>query len=91
MVMQSDVIPSSPEYFSTRAEDGYAIADAGLRRRIQRDHPDFPARIECRRAFLEQTLGIALPEEVLPLSNMAGIVPPYLLRPNLIFAMGEKR
>jgi hypothetical protein len=34
-----------------------------------------------------EVLGIELPEEVLPLSNMPAIVVPFLLRPNTVFAL----
>jgi hypothetical protein len=33
------------------------------------------------------TLGIDLPEEVLPLSNTPTIVPPFFLRPNTVIAL----
>jgi hypothetical protein len=87
MVIQSDVIPSSPVYFSTRMEDGFAIADHALRAEIQLGYPECYARIEQRREFIQTALGVALPDEVLPLSNMACLVPPFLLRPNLVFAL----
>ena len=87
MVMQSDVIPSSPVYSSTRMEDGFAIADHTLRAEIRAGYPGCYARIEQRREFVQAALGIALPDEVLPLSNMACLVPPFLLRPNLVFAL----
>jgi hypothetical protein len=32
-------------------------------------------------------LGFELPEELLPLSNIPGIVPPYLLNPKRIIAL----
>lgn len=86
MVFQSDVIPSSKDYFSTRMEDGYALADGALRARMKAEYPECWARCEARREFLRTGLGIELPEEVLPLSNMAGIVPPYLLRPELVLS-----
>jgi len=87
MVIQTDVIPSSPVFFSTRMEDGVAIVDGALREELQRRFPECYARCQARRRFVQETLGIALPEEVLPLSNMACIVPPYLLRPEQIFAL----
>ncbi|MBL8174053.1 MAG: hypothetical protein JNK48_05250 [Bryobacterales bacterium] len=86
MVLQSDVIPSSKDYFSTRMEDGYALADQPLRKRIAKEYPACLARCQARREFMSRQLGIELPEEVLPLSNMAGIVPPYLLRPELVLS-----
>ena len=87
MVMQVDVIPASPVYFSTRMEDGVAIADAGLRRQLQEQHPACFARCRQRRDFMIETLGIDLPEEALPLANMPAITPPFFLRPNMILAM----
>lgn len=87
MVIQTDVIPSSPVYSSTRMEDGVAIADQALRDELRRDFPECAARCDARRAFLAGTLGVQLPEEVLPLSNIACIVAPYLLRPERVFAI----
>jgi hypothetical protein len=87
MVIQTDVIPSSPVYFSTRMEDGVAIVDRALREELQRRFPECYQRCQDRRRFVQEVLCIALPEEVFPLSNMACIVPPYLLRPERIFAL----
>ncbi len=87
MVFQSDVIPSSSRYFSSRMEDGYAIADATLRQEIAQRFPDCATRCNARRHFLRQTLGIQLSDEVLPLSNLCGIVPPYLLTPRQIMVI----
>ncbi len=87
MIFQSDIIPYNEIYFSTRMEDGYVIADDGLRRRLQAHSPSCYDRCQKRRKFMTDTLGIELPEEILPLSNMAGILPPYLFAPNLILAL----
>lgn len=87
MAIQVDVIPSSPVYFSTRMEDGIVLADAALRRSLQAHYPACFARCQKRRAFMIDVLGIDLPEEVLPLSNIPTIVAPFFLRPNQIFAV----
>lgn len=87
MVLQVDVIPSSPRYFSTRMEDGVALADAALRHELAQRYPECYARCRSRREFMQQQLGLELGEEVLPLSNTATIVPPFMLRPNQFFAM----
>ena len=87
MAIQVDVIPQSPEYFSTRMEDGIVIADSELRSKLKEFAADCYERCQKRRAFMRDVLGIELPEEVLPLSNTCGIVPPFLLRPNLVFAL----
>ena len=87
MVVQTDVIPSSPVYSSTRMEDGVVLADAALRREILTQAPETYTRCQSRRAFMADTLGIELPEEVLPLSNIPAIVPPFFLRPTSVFAL----
>lgn len=87
MVFQTDVIPSNPAYFSSRMEDGLAIADAELRAGIAAQYPAAWARIQARRAFAIGTLGFPLAEEHLPLSNLFGIVAPFVLNPRLVFAI----
>ena len=89
MVMQVDVIPDSKTYFSTRMEDGVVLADEALRDALRKQFPACYARCQERRAFMTETLGIELPEDILPLSNIPGIVPPFFLRANLILAMEQ--
>jgi len=88
MAMQVDIIPSSPVYFSTRIEDGMILADAALRRALQADYPEAYARCRARRRFMIDTLGLEVSEDVLPVSNIPGIVPPFLFNPRLVFALG---
>ena len=38
-------------------------------------------RIEARRAFMQNALGIQVQDEVLPLSDLCGYLPPYLFSP----------
>lgn len=87
MVLQSDVIPASRTYSSTRLEDTFVIADLDLRLALRAEFPEVASRCDHRRAFMMGNLGIELPDEVLPLSNLCGIAPPYLLRPNLVLTM----
>lgn len=87
MVMQVDVIPSSPTYFSTRMEDGIAIADESLRKEINNKYPECYLRCMKRREFMINVLNMDLPEELLPLSNIAGIVPPFFLNHHQIFTL----
>lgn len=87
MVMQADVIPDSPAYFSSRMEDGFVLADTSLQQELRTSYPDCYARCLARRRFMCDTLGLPVSDDVLPLSNMAGIVPPYFLAPNTIFAL----
>lgn len=89
MAMQVDVIPSSSTYFSTRMEDGVVIADKDLQEKLRAQYPGCFARCVQRRQFMRNTLGIEVTDEVLPLSNMPAIVPPYFFRPNQILAMEQ--
>ena len=87
MGIQVDVIPQSSRYFSTRMEDGIVIADSELRGKLKTFAPDCYDRCQKRRSFMSDVLGIDLPAEVLPLSNTAGIVPPFFLSPNTVLAL----
>jgi hypothetical protein len=87
MVFQTDVIPSSKRYFSTRMEDGLAIAGTELRASLKTAYPAVMARIDARRQFAIEVLGLPLAPEHLPLSNTFGIVAPFLLRPHSVFAL----
>ena len=83
MAFQVDVIPATgTEYFTTNIEDGIALADATLRAALAERFPDAWDRIQRRRRFMADQLGIELHPEVLPLSNMAAHLPPYLLSPD---------
>jgi len=44
-------------------------------------------RVEARRAFMADVLGIRLKPEVMPLSNLAAAYPPFLLSPSQLLAI----
>ncbi|MEE9308961.1 MAG: hypothetical protein V3V57_15690, partial [Spirochaetia bacterium] len=75
MALQFDIITM------TDAEDGIALADKALRNEIVREFPSCWTRIQNRRAFLEEQLGIHPDEALLPLSNLQARVMPCLLSP----------
>jgi hypothetical protein len=80
MALQVDIIPATgTEYFTTNIEDGIALADAGLRAELATRYPQTWERIQARRRFMEDALGIALHPDVLPFSNIAAWLPPFLL------------
>ena len=83
MAFQVDVIPATgTDYFTTNIEDGIALADAPLRASLAERFPGAWNRIEQRRRFMADQLGIALHPDVLPLSNLPAHLPPFLLRPD---------
>jgi hypothetical protein len=84
MAVQVDVIPATHSpYFMSNIEDGIALADESLRRDFAARWPEAWSRIQARRAFMENSLGIRLKPDVLPFSNLAAHLTPYLLSPNL--------
>jgi hypothetical protein len=83
MALQVDIIAATgTEYFTTNIEDGVALADSSLRSAFADRYPDAWRRIQARRRFMAEALGITLHPDVLPLSNLAGFLPPFLLRPD---------
>ena len=90
MAFQVDVIPATgTDYFTTNIEDGIALADDELRARFAAGYPEAWSRIEARRAFMRDRLGIRLKPEVLPFSNIPAWLPPFLLRPGLAMTMAS--
>jgi hypothetical protein len=88
MVMQVDIIPATGgPYFTTNIEDGIALADASLRARLAATFPDLLDRVGRRRVFMRDVLGIDLHPDVLPLSNIPAVLPPFLLRPDRVMAL----
>jgi hypothetical protein len=83
MALQVDIIPATgTDYFTTNIEDGIALADAGLRDALADRYPDTWRRIEARRRFMADALGIVLHADVLPFSNIPAYLPPFVLRPD---------
>jgi len=80
MAIQVDVIPATGgPYFTTNIEDGIMLLDTEGRSEFARKYPQAMQRIENRRSFMEEELGIRLKPDCLPLSNIAGWLPPYWL------------
>jgi Xaa-Pro aminopeptidase len=83
MAFQVDIIPATgTPYFTTNIEDGVALADATLRADFAERYPDAWRRIQGRRDFMANALGIELHPDVLPFSNIPAYLPPFLLRPD---------
>jgi hypothetical protein len=83
MVFQVDVIPvPMPTGQALNCEDAVVFADATLRADLQRLYPAAHARIEARRAFMADTLGVAVNPNILPLSSTPLALPPFWLRPD---------
>jgi len=83
MALQVDIIPATgTDYFTTNIEDGVALADQSLRDSFEEAYPAAWKRIQARRHFMREALGIELHPDVLPFSNIPAYLPPFLLRPD---------
>ncbi len=83
MAFQVDVIPATgTDYFTTNIEDGVALADAALRAAFADRFPAAWGRIQRRRSFMADALGIELHPDVLPFSNLPAVLAPFLLSPS---------
>lgn len=82
MAIQCDVIPATGgPYFTTNIEDTIALADQPLRAELAARYPGLWQRVQQRRMFMEEVLGIRLRPEVLPFSNIPAYLPPFWLSP----------
>lgn len=90
MALQVDIIPATgTPYFTINIEDGIAIADKGIRDIFMEQYPEAWNRILARREYMIDQLGIRLQPEVLPFSNLAAHLPPFILNPGRAFKMIE--
>ncbi len=88
MALQVDIIPATGgDYFTTNIEDGIALADEALRGELAANFPDAWARIQDRRRFMRDSLGIDLHPDVLPFSNIPAYLAPFLLQPDHVMTM----
>lgn len=82
MILQIDIIPAVPGYGGVSAESTVALADEKLREELKEQYPELWQRIQSRREYLQQELGIALSEDVLPMCSTVAYLRPYLLSKN---------
>lgn len=80
MALQMDIILNPPTpYYRAYAEDGIVLADEELREALKKEYPDVWNRMEQRRKFMIEELGINLKPEVLPMSNIPALLRPLML------------
>lgn len=78
--LQCDIIafPGEP-YVGVHVEDTIILADEELQNELKSDYEDAWIRIKLRRNMMKDILGIAVTEEVMPLSNIQAVLHPFLL------------
>ncbi|MCX5516746.1 Xaa-Pro aminopeptidase [Kaistia algarum] len=80
MPFQIDVIPvPMPDNWALNCEDSVTFADEELRAELKALYPEVHARIEARRAFMADALGVTVKPSILPLSNIPLCLPPFWL------------
>jgi Xaa-Pro aminopeptidase len=90
MAFQVDVIPATgTALFTTNIEDGLALADTTLRAAFAAGYPAAWARIQARRRFMAEALGIDLHPDILPFSNIPAFLSPFLLRPDRAMTLAD--
>ncbi|MGZ6274010.1 MAG: aminopeptidase P family N-terminal domain-containing protein, partial [Candidatus Limnocylindrales bacterium] len=88
MALQVDIIPGTgTDFFTTNIEDGLALANGSLREAFAAAYPGAWQRIQSRRHFMMDALGIDLHPDVLPFSNIPAYLPPFLLRPDRVMTV----
>lgn len=88
MPVQVDVIPvPMPDNWALNNEDSVIIADAQLREELGRLYPEVHARIEARRAFLRNEIGLELKPSILPTSNIPLWLPPFWLASDKVLTL----
>jgi hypothetical protein len=86
MVFQCDLIPTGIRPgWTANCEDTVALAGPELRAELAERQPALWARVQARAAFVREQLGVALPEEALPLSCTCAYWTPFWLAPGLAF------
>ena len=85
MAIQVDIIPRSAGLWcKSNMEDGIVLADANLRSELAVKYPEMWKRIEARRQFMKDKIGVKLDESVLPLSNIPMWLPPFGLNTEMV-------
>ena len=89
MGIQCDIIPVPEGFPGVHVEDGLGLADKELRSELQESYPEAWARIQERRTFVQQELGIFLREEILPFSDIQGCLFPFFGDMETVIASAE--
>ena len=87
MAIQCDIIANPPGLPGVHVEDGLVLANEELRVAFIEKYPEAWKRIERRRKMMIQTLGIKICDEVLPLSDIQGLLFPWMADLSTVMAV----
>lgn len=85
MLFQIDIIPSVKGYSGISCESGIMLADKDLINEIKKEYPYIWDRIDERRKYMKNILGINISEEIIPTSAATALCKPFLLNKELAF------
>lgn len=89
MPFQVDIIPvPQPDGWALNNEDAVTFASPALREELKAIYPEAYARIEARRAFVKDVLGLDLKPSILPISNTPLCLPPFWLASDKLLVRG---
>ena len=89
MPFQVDIIPTPMQKgWALNCEDPATLADETLRSELKARHPETWGRIEARRAFMRDQLGVDLKASILPLSSTPLYLPPFWLKADHVLVQG---
>ncbi|MCE5255703.1 MAG: hypothetical protein LLF89_02525, partial [Spirochaetaceae bacterium] len=86
MGIQCDIIASPRLLPGVHVEDGLAMADLNTRKAFKAKYPKSWRRIEGRRSFIKEVLGIRINDEVLPFSDIQGCLFPWMASLDIVLA-----
>lgn len=91
MMLQCDFTARPAEFapLGVHIEDGVILADSDLRARIAEIAPKSMQRMLARQKFMREKLGINLRDEVLPTSDLAGLLFPFLATVDCVMAKAD--
>ena len=88
-LFQVDISPAPlPDGWALACIDSVAFADAALREDLRQRHPDAFRRMQMRRTFIRDAIGLDLKESILPLSSVPLCFPPFWLTSNQLLTVG---
>lgn len=79
MILQIDIIPAVPGFGGASAESTVLLADEKLKQEIKDAYPEMWLRMQKRRSYLIETLGVNLSQDILPMCSSVAFLRPYLL------------
>jgi hypothetical protein len=85
MPFQIDIIPTPlPAGQALNCEDPVTLGDQDFRNELKQKWPACFARVEARRVFMREQLGVNVKASILPLSSTPLCLPPFWLEKDLV-------